>query len=71
MVPAVRPNRCLKAALTQFPNVSVEIIMKQEIRTEQQIEEIMQEVATDKGFIVHTLVSETLREAMLQDLPDQ
>jgi len=57
-------EQVLKAALTQFPNVSVEIIMKQEIRTEQQIEEVMQEVAGTKSFILHTLVSETLREAL-------
>ena len=55
-------EQVLKAALTQFPNSSVEIIMKQEIRTGEQLEELMQEVIASRGFILHTLVSETLRE---------
>jgi regulator of PEP synthase PpsR (kinase-PPPase family) len=57
-------EQVLKAALTQFPNAFVETVMKQEVRSEQQIEELMLEVKAEKGFILHTLVSETSREAM-------
>jgi regulator of PEP synthase PpsR (kinase-PPPase family) len=57
-------EQVVKAALTQFPNSSVDVVMKQEIRTEEQIEELMPEVKESTGFIVHTLVSETLRDAM-------
>jgi regulator of PEP synthase PpsR (kinase-PPPase family) len=57
-------EQVLKAALTQFPNAFVETIMKQEVRSEQQIEELMLEVKAENGFILHTLVSQTLRDAM-------
>jgi len=59
-------EQTLKAALTQFPNSRVDIILKQEIRTEEQIEEIMPEIIEAKGIIVNTLVSQHLREMMVR-----
>lgn len=59
-------EQTLKAALTQFPNSRVDIILKQEIRTEEQIEEIMPEIIEAKGIIVNTLVSQHLREKMVR-----
>ena len=59
-------EQALMAALTQFPNARVEIVLKQEIRSGQQIEEIMPEIQESKGIIVHTLVSEQLRECMVK-----
>lgn len=57
-------EQVLKAALTQFPNVSVEIVMKHEVRSEQQVEELILEAKEEKAFVLHTLVSETLRESV-------
>jgi regulator of PEP synthase PpsR (kinase-PPPase family) len=59
-------EQALQAVLTQFPNREVEIILKAEVRSEEQLEEIVHEVASQKGFIVHTLVSEGLREHILR-----
>jgi regulator of PEP synthase PpsR (kinase-PPPase family) len=59
-------EQALQAVLTQFPNRDVEIILKAEVRTEQQVEAIVTEVAREKGFIVHTMVSELLREYFLR-----
>jgi regulator of PEP synthase PpsR (kinase-PPPase family) len=59
-------EQALQAVLTQFPNRDVDIVLKAEIRTEQQIEALVTEVALEKGFIVHTLVSEVLRENFLR-----
>jgi len=59
-------EQTLKAAMTQFPKARVDIIMKQEVRTEKQIMDIVQEVVENSGFIVHTLVAESLRESMLR-----
>jgi regulator of PEP synthase PpsR (kinase-PPPase family) len=59
-------EQTLKAALTQFPNSRVEIILKQEIRTEEQIQEIMPEIIEAKGIIVNTLVSQHLRELIVR-----
>jgi [pyruvate, water dikinase]-phosphate phosphotransferase / [pyruvate, water dikinase] kinase len=59
-------EQTLKAALTQFPNSAVEIVLKQEIRAEEQIEALMPEVIEAKGIIVNTLVSQHLREMMVR-----
>lgn len=59
-------EQTLMAALTQFPAFSVEVILRNEVRTEQTVEEIVAEAAEEKGFIVHTLVSDSLREVMLR-----
>ena len=59
-------EQILMAALTQFPHSSVDVVLKPEVRTEQAIEEIVAEVAEQKGFILHTLVSESLREVILR-----
>jgi len=54
------------AALTQFPDSRVDVVLKSEVRNEQAIEDIVTEVSEEKGFIVHTLVSESLRDVMLR-----
>jgi [pyruvate, water dikinase]-phosphate phosphotransferase / [pyruvate, water dikinase] kinase len=59
-------EQILKAALTQYPNARVEIIMKPEVRTEQQIDDLIAEVVETKGIILHTLVSQVLRENLLR-----
>ncbi len=57
-------EQILMAALTQFPGTSTEVMLKGEVRSERQIEEIVAEVAACKGVIVHTLVSDMLRESI-------
>jgi regulator of PEP synthase PpsR (kinase-PPPase family) len=59
-------EQMLKAALTQFPGANVEIVHKVGVRSENQIEEIVAEVVNQKGFIVHTLVSEQLHGDMIR-----
>lgn len=59
-------EQALMAALTQFPNARVEIIVKPEIRSDQQILEIMPEIVASKAIIVHTLVSESLRATIIK-----
>lgn len=60
-------ERVLKAAITQFEGAGVEIVRRPEVRTEAQVRQIVQEVVEVEGFIVHTLVSDELREAMLRE----
>jgi regulator of PEP synthase PpsR (kinase-PPPase family) len=57
-------EQALMAALTQFPSATVDKVIKPNVRTEEQIEEIMQEVHAANGIIVHTLVNESLRDFM-------
>ena len=59
-------EQILMAALTQFPGTNTEIRLKGEVRSERQIEEIVAEVAGQKGVIVHTLVSDALRDSILR-----
>ncbi len=59
-------EQAVMAALTQFPNARLEIIVKPEIRSEQQLMEIMPEIVASKSIIVHTLVSESLRSIIIK-----
>jgi len=59
-------EQALMAALTQFPNARLEIIVKPEIRSEQQIEDLIPEIVEAKAIIVHTLVSESLRSIIIK-----
>jgi regulator of PEP synthase PpsR (kinase-PPPase family) len=58
-------KRALNAALTQFADVKVDIIERPNIRTKKQVESIVKEALKEEAFIVHTLVSNDGREAML------
>ena len=60
-------ERALIAALTQFTGAEVEIERRAKVRTEEQVCQVVQEVAQIGGFIVHTLVSDGLREVMLRE----
>ena len=60
-------ERVLRAAITQFEGAGVEIVRRPEVRTEGHVRQIVREVVEAEGFIVHTLVSDELREAMLRE----
>lgn len=59
-------KRALKAALTQFEDAKVEIVERPNIRTTEQVESVVKDALIENGFIVHTLVSNDTREAMLR-----
>ncbi|MGQ9522030.1 MAG: pyruvate, water dikinase regulatory protein [Anaerolineae bacterium] len=59
-------ERVLRAALTQFPQ-EVEIRRFGEIRTAEQIREVVREAARARALIVHTLVSADLRQTMFEE----
>jgi regulator of PEP synthase PpsR (kinase-PPPase family) len=59
-------ERALNAALTQFAGAKVNIIIRPNVRTEKQVQSIVEQTASSGGFIVHTLVSDKLRQVMLQ-----
>lgn len=60
-------NRVLIAALAQFDRDDIEIVRYGDVRSVERIREIFDEVASDGGFVVHTLVSEELRLHMLDE----
>ena len=60
----VTAEQVVNAALTQFSAWEGEIARRAEIRTQEQVHQLVREAARVGGFIVHTLVSDDLREVM-------
>lgn len=54
------------AALTQFSKSTVDIILKPEVRSESQLEPLIAEVKEAGGMVVHTLVSQALRDSLVR-----
>jgi len=59
-------KQSLKAALVQFESTKVQIHIRPEVRSEQQILEIVSEAYAIKGMIIHTLVAKKLRHLVLE-----
>ncbi|HSW53851.1 MAG TPA: pyruvate, water dikinase regulatory protein [Ignavibacteriaceae bacterium] len=60
-------EQALNAALAQFGNVKVNLFRRPKVRTEQKVINVIKEAKENDGFIVHTLVTDKLREAMLRN----
>lgn len=60
-------EQALNAALIQFSDVKVKLIKKPKVRTAQKIRQIVKDAEKAGGFIVHTLVSDNLRDVMLRN----
>lgn len=60
-------ERVVKSALVQFDAEDVEIIRIGDLRTKEQVSQVIAEAAKNKGIIVHTLVSEELRHLMVSE----
>ncbi|MDP3462418.1 MAG: pyruvate, water dikinase regulatory protein [Bacteroidales bacterium] len=58
-------SQALSAALLQFPSQDVEIVLHKEVRSKVKISSAVKDAAKQEAFIVHTLVSNELREFMI------
>jgi regulator of PEP synthase PpsR (kinase-PPPase family) len=58
-------KQALDAALTQFGNAQVDIKTWSDVRSEEQVETIVQEAKKGAAFIVHTLVADSMRDKMI------
>jgi regulator of PEP synthase PpsR (kinase-PPPase family) len=58
-------ERALNAALLQFEGAKIEIVRRPGVRTEKEVRKIVKEAGQVGGFIVHTLVTDKLRQEML------
>jgi len=56
----------LAAALVQFREAKVDIIVRPNIRTKAEAREVAREAAEAGGFIVHTIVTDTVREELVR-----
>ena len=60
-------EQALNAALMQFAGAPVEVQRRPGVLTESLVRQAVEEAAQADGFIVHTLVSDELREVMLRE----
>ena len=58
-------EQALHAALAQFPGAEVEILVRPKVRTKARALEVVREAARAGGFIVHTIVTDEVRERMV------
>lgn len=58
-------KQALKAAMTQFENVDVEVRLRANVRSSDDVRDVVEEAAAAGGFIIHTLVTDELREHMV------
>lgn len=58
-------EQAMSAALAQFPGAEVEILVRSKVRTKARVLEVVLEAAQAGGFIVHTIVTDAVREAMV------
>ncbi len=58
-------ERMVRSALVQFENADTTIVRRGQIRTPAQVRSIVQEAAGYNSIILHTLVSDELRDLML------
>lgn len=59
-------KQSLKSALVQFELVTIESHLRPNVRTKQQVLDVIYEAFKLKGFIIHTLVSRDLRHFILK-----
>jgi [pyruvate, water dikinase]-phosphate phosphotransferase / [pyruvate, water dikinase] kinase len=64
-------RQALNAALTQFTGIDVDVIVHADVRSQRQVRLIVAKAAEGKAFIVHTLVTDSLRELMLRESHNQ
>ena len=59
-------EQVLQAALTQFSGADVAVERRSHVRTAREVEDVVDEARRADGFIVHTLVSDDLRDEMFR-----
>ncbi|MEN8223522.1 MAG: kinase/pyrophosphorylase, partial [Acidobacteriota bacterium] len=55
----------LQSAMAQFGKVNIKINIRSNVHTDPDIKKIMEEAKVNKGFVVHTIVSKSLRDRIL------
>jgi regulator of PEP synthase PpsR (kinase-PPPase family) len=59
-------EQAVRAAMMQFEGQEIEILRFSDIRTNMQIQQLVQQAVMMKAFIVHTLVSDKIREELFR-----
>lgn len=59
-------SQMVRAGLVQYTNYDINIVKCKNIRTESQVEPLIEEIVQKSGMIVYTVVSKTLRKHILE-----
>ncbi len=60
-------QQALDAALTQFPGIKIEIVVKAHIRKKEEIKALFREAIDANAFILHTIVQNEIRHEIIRD----
>ncbi|MBN2293271.1 MAG: kinase/pyrophosphorylase [Pirellulales bacterium] len=60
-------ERVARSALAQFEDAPIKLVRRGEIRTAEQVRDIVQQAAQSESIILHTFVSDELRHVMLTE----
>jgi regulator of PEP synthase PpsR (kinase-PPPase family) len=60
-------QQALNAALTQFPGTDIQVIIHADVSSQKEIRTIVDAAAHSGAFIVHTLVTDSLRELIIRE----
>ena len=60
-------RQALNAALTQFPGTDIDVVIYPDVSTAKDVKTIVAEALKSKALIVHTLVTNALRELMIRE----
>lgn len=59
-------QQALDAALMQFPDIAVDIRIRAEVRTKNDVKEIIHEALKENAFILHTIVQNEIRHEIVR-----
>ncbi len=60
-------HQALNAALTQFPDVDIDVIIRSDVNSQREVKEIVSLARRSGALIVHTLVTDSLRELIIRE----
>jgi len=60
-------RQALNAALTQFPGIEIDVIVHSDVNTPKEVRVIVAEARKSGALIVHTLVTDSLRELIIRE----
>ena len=66
-IPSQTAERVARSALAQFDNAPTKLLRRGEISTAEQVRDLVQEAAGGESIILHTFVSDELRDVMLTE----
>lgn len=60
-------ERVIRSALTQFTGAEVQVLRRPNVQTPEHVRAVLKEAAARDSIVVHTLVSDDLRDVMLEE----